>query len=70
MISHWILSDIKSSQVSRTFLSFQTDVANAVDWRVPNCRLDFKSSSPFDQTYGNCSECYNYNWYRCHFHVS
>ena len=45
-VFHWSLSDIKSSQVSRTFLTISTDLNNTAVWLVPNrppgsnsCRL-------------------------------
>ena len=34
MVSHWSLSDDKSTQVSRTLLSILADLNNAVAWTV------------------------------------
>ena len=42
----WILSDSKSSQVSRTLLSILGELNNAVVWRVFTCHFIFKSSRP------------------------
>ena len=47
MVSHWCLSDSRSSQVSRTFLSILADLSNAVVWIVSTRLLISKSSSPF-----------------------
>ena len=47
MVFHWSLSDCKSAQVSRTFLSILTYLDNAVVWMVSSCSLISKSSSPF-----------------------
>ena len=46
MLSHWSLSDNKSSQVSRT-LNTLADLNNAVVWMVSTRSLISKSSSPF-----------------------
>ena len=43
----WILSDSKSSQVSRTLLSILDDLTNAAVWIVSSYHLFSKSSSPF-----------------------
>ena len=47
MVSHRILSDSKSSQVSRTLLSILADVTNAVVLMVSSGSLVSKSSRPF-----------------------
>ena len=44
---HWSLSDSKSSQVSRTFLSILAVLNNAVVWMVSTRSPTSKSSSPF-----------------------
>ena len=46
MLFHWSLSDSKSCQVSRTFLSILTDLYNVVVWIVSTCSLISKPSSP------------------------
>ena len=46
MVSHWMLSNSKSLQVSRTLLSILSDINNAVVWMVSTCPLISKSSSP------------------------
>ena len=47
MVFHWILSDSKSPQVSRTFLSILAVLNNAVVWMVSTRPPTSKSSSPF-----------------------
>ena len=47
MVSHWSLSDSKSSEVARTFLSILADLNNAIVWMVSTRPLISKSSSPF-----------------------
>ena len=47
MVFHWSLSDNKSSQVSRTLLSIQVDLSNAVVWMVSTRALKSKSYSLF-----------------------
>ena len=39
MVSHWSLSESKSPQVSRTFLSILADLKNATVWMVSTCPL-------------------------------
>ena len=46
MVSHWSLSDSKSSQIYRTLLSILADLNNAVVWVVSICPLISKSFSP------------------------
>ena len=46
MVSHWSLSDSKSSQVTRTLRSIMVDLKNAVVWMVSTGPLISKSSSP------------------------
>ena len=46
MVFHWIPSDRKSPQVSRTLLSIQSDLNNAVVWMVSTRPLLSQSSSP------------------------
>ena len=48
MVFHWILSDSKSPQVSRTLLSILTVFNNAVVWMVSTRSPTSKSSKPFD----------------------
>ena len=47
MVSHWILSDSKSFDVSKTLLSILVDLNNAVVWVVSARPLISKPSSPF-----------------------
>ena len=47
MVFHWILSDSKSPQVSRTLLSILAVLNNAVVWMVSTSPPTPKSSSPF-----------------------
>ena len=47
MIFHWSLRDNKSPQVSRTLLSIQANLSNALVWIVSTRSLISKSSSPF-----------------------
>ena len=47
VVSHWNLSDSKSSQVSRTLLSILADLNYAVVWMVSSGLLISKSSSSF-----------------------
>ena len=47
MIFYWSLSEKKSSQVSRTFLSILADLSNALVWIVSTRPFISKSSSPF-----------------------
>ena len=48
MVFHWSLSDSKSPQVSRTFLSILAVLNNAVVWMVSTFPPASKSSSPFN----------------------
>ena len=48
MVFHWSLSDRKSSQVSRTFLSILAVLNNAVVWMVSTRPPTSKSSTPFN----------------------
>ena len=65
MVFHWILSDNKSPQVTRTFLSILAVFTIAVVWMVATCPPTSKSSSPFSYS----SKRTNYNWYNCHLRV-
>ena len=47
MVSYWSLSDNKSPQVSRTLLSIQANLNNAVVQMISTCSRIPKSSSPF-----------------------
>ena len=58
---HWRLSDIKSPQVSSTFLSIQAYPRNVVVFMV----FQF----PYEKL-GDRSECKMSNWYHCHFHIT
>ena len=52
MVFHWILSDSKSPQVSRTLLSILAVLNNVVVWIVPPPRPPTsKSSSPFSNPF-------------------
>ena len=46
MVFHWSLSDNKSPQVSKTFLSIPADLSNAVVWLVSARPVISKSSTP------------------------
>ena len=46
MVSHWVLSDSKFPQVSRTLLSILADLNNSVVWMVSTRPLTSKSSCP------------------------
>ena len=48
MVFHWSLSDNKSPQVSRTFLSILAVLNNSVVWMVSTRPPTSKSSSPFN----------------------
>ena len=48
MVFHWSLSDSKSPQVSRTFLSILAVLSNAVIWIVSTRPPTSKSSRPFN----------------------
>ena len=48
MVFHWILSDSKSPQVSRTLLSILAVLNNAVIWIVSTRPPTSKTSSPFN----------------------
>ena len=48
MVFHWILSDSKSPQVSRTLFSILTVFSNAVVWMVSTRLPTSKSSRPFN----------------------
>ena len=52
MASIWSKSKSKSPQVSRTILSIQADLNNAVIWMVPTCPLILKSTCPFTNLLG------------------
>ena len=58
MVSHWSFSDSKSPQVSRTLLSIQADLNNAVVWMVSTRPLISKSSRPFINSLVTCGECF------------
>ena len=48
MVFHWILSDSKSTQVSRTLLSILAFLNNAIVWMVSTRPPTFKSSRSFN----------------------
>ena len=54
-------------QVSRTLLSIQADLNNAVVWMVSSCPLISKSSR--NQSFRDYSMCINHNWYHRHPHI-
>ena len=62
MVFQWSLSDSKSSQVSRTFLSILTDLNNAVLWMV-SIRHQISNSS------STLLQASNYNSYPHYSHV-
>ena len=47
MVFHWSLSNSKSLQVFRTFLSILADLSNVVVWMVSTRPIISKSSSPY-----------------------
>ena len=51
MVLHWILSDSKSPQVSRTLLSILAVINNVVVWMVFSPPPTTKSSSPFNNPF-------------------
>ena len=69
MVFHWSLNDSKSPQVSRTLLSILVDFSNAVVWIVFTRPLIFKSPSPFNESFGDCTKGINSNWYNHHFNI-
>ena len=52
MVFHWSLSDSKSPQISRTFLSILADPCNAVVLMILACPLMSNSSSLFTKPLG------------------
>ena len=60
MVFHWSLNDRKSLQVSRTLLSILNNAVVSSDLQL--------FQLPY-QTFGNRSECTNYNWYHRHLRV-
>ena len=46
MVFYWSLSDSKSPQVSRIFLTILADLSNAVFWTVSTSPAIFNSSTP------------------------
>ena len=69
MVFHWSLSDSKSSQVFRTFLSILVDLNNAVIWMASTRPLIFKPSSPCINPLVTVPKSTNYKWYHSHFYV-
>ena len=69
MVFHWSLRDSMFSLVSRTVLSILVDLNNAVFWMVLRCPLIFKYSMSFKQSFDDCTERSNYNWYLYYFFV-
>ena len=51
MVFHWILSDSKPPQVSRTLLSILTVLNNVVIWMVSTRPLTSNSSNPFSNPF-------------------
>ena len=58
---HWSLSDSKYPQVSRTHLSIQADLNNAVFWVVSTRLLISKSSTTCINHLIDCNKSTNYN---------
>ena len=52
VVFHWNLSCRKSSQVSRSILSFLADLNNAIVWMFSTCPLISYSSSPLNEPLG------------------
>ena len=46
MVSHWGVSDSKSSKITRTIPNILADLNNAIVWIVSTCLLISKSSTP------------------------
>ena len=67
MIFLWILSDSKSTQVSRTLLSILADLSS---FDGPLSSHYFQVLHSLKQSFGVCTKNTNYNWYNRHFHVS
>ena len=63
---HRNLSDSQMLQVSRTPLGILTDLIKVVVRMVSTCPLISMSSGLFYQSFGDCSNRINFNWYPCH----
>ena len=61
MVFHWILSDSKSPQVSKTFLTILADLSNVVVWMVSPPSSDFDFFLPPYQAFKDHSKCTNYD---------
>ena len=64
MVFNWSLSNNKSSQVFKTFLSVLADLNNAMVWMFWILQVSFLTP------WGFRSKSTNYNWYHHHLHVS
>ena len=69
MVFPWNLSESKSSQVSRTFLSILADLSNVVARMVPIFPPISISSLFFYPAFGDHSKGTIYNWYEHHPYV-
>ena len=68
IVFYWSLSDWKSSLISRTLLSIQTDLINAVDRVVSADAPISDSSSPFTKPLGTFTSApITRSKYLCHF---
>ena len=56
----WSLSDCKSPQISRTFLSILADLNNTLFWMIFNCPLISNSYNPFTKLLVNVTERTSY----------
>ena len=56
-------------QITRTLLSILAILNYFLIWMISSLPLISKSSSTCTNSYGDCMEYTNYNWYHCHFHV-
>ena len=70
IVSFGSLSDSKSPQVYRTLLNILPDLNNIVVWMVSSCPLISKSSRPFYQAFGYCSQCTNSHCYDYHLQMT
>ena len=61
VVFHWSLRDNKSSQVSRTFISFLADLNNAMICIVLVLLLTSSFLQSLFQTFGDCPKCKNYS---------
>ena len=66
MVFHWILSDSKSPQVSRSLHTILADLKNDIVWMILASRLISNSSSNPFHSFADRSQHTNYNWSHRH----